>query len=342
MDFRAIVVRVGIGVCVVLSNGCAHPQKLVSVDRSKVAAADASLLVQQAILTAERPPAREGASTLRIEGLPQQDVKTMARSQDLLRSQIQIEYARARETLRTRLLKFYETDLKQFSLNLQSQFDLDKTELDRQYLAEVRALFDSTSERRAPKLIRLSFLVGFPDDNPDSEPLPEDATYFEKEHEAEAKKLRSEIEAIDKEFETKAAEISSRYASILADKQTNLKSEIFRYERELNTKAEQEALAQIKSFRESVELKLKAAISASYPATPASVVAAPKVSGLPAPPKIDYSVSGISPNWVTEVADSDLRIWAPLNNYVLVPPGKGITDKTEEFIRWRRTRKLGP
>lgn len=326
--------------------GCKKGIQTVSVDREQVlkieVAREANLALRAAIFSAERPPVRTGGETVVTPTLPAHDVRTIARSQDLLRAQIQEEYSRARRALTARLLKFYESDLRQFTLNLRTQNDVDRQELDNNFLTEIRQLFEATAAKRAPKVIRLSFIAGYPDDNPDSEPLPADTIYDRKRWEDEAKQLRADIAAIDKEFESASTLLSARYAEQVDSIKDQTAAEIKRYQRELNARAETEAAAQVKSFKGLVILKLSAATSTSYPQLTSITQSSPGVRGLPKPPVIDYSILKVDRGWVEAAVDADLKTWALLKNYSLNKSGKGITDRTEEFIRWRRTRKLGP
>lgn len=326
--------------------GCKKGIQPVSVDRDQVlkieVAREANLALRAAILTAERPPVRTGGATVVTPTLSAHDVQTMARSQDLLRAQIQEEYSRARRALTARLLKFYESDLRQFTLNLRTQNDVDRQDLDKNFLSEIRQLFETTAAKRAPKVIRLSFIAGYPDDNPDSEPLPADTIYDRKRWEDEAKQLRADIAAIDKEFESASSLLSARYTEQVDAIKDQTAAEIKRYQRELNSRAETEAAAQVKSFKGLVVLKLSAATSTSYPQLSSITQSSPGVRGLPKPPTIDYSVLNLDKGWIEATVDADLKTWALLKNYSLIKPGKGITDRTEEFIRWRRTQKLGP
>jgi len=328
------------------SIGCRKGIQTITVDRDKVikiqVVREANLALKNAIFAAERPPIRTGAASVITPKLPGHDLRTIARSQDLLRTQIQEEYARARRALTARLLKFYESDLQQFALNLRNQNELDKQDLDNAFLAEIRQLFEATAAKRAPRVIRLSFIAGYPDDNPESNPLPEDTVYDRKRWEEEAKQLRAEIAAIDKEFESASSLLSARNSEQVLGIKDQTTVEIKRYQRELNAKAEREADTQVKNFKELVILKLSTAMTTSYPQLNSISQTSPGVNPLPSPPIIDYSILKTDRAWIEATVDADLEAWALLQNFSLVKPRTGITDRTEEFIRWRRTRKLGP
>jgi hypothetical protein len=201
----------------------------------------------------------------------------------------------------------------------------------RQALQEIEIAFQEYALRRGPPVVRLSFLVGYPDPDPKSQAeIPENRPFLEQKLK-EAPSLRRRIALLDAEFEELTAQIMDR-----AQEQTEL--DLTRFQVELARKrvdalerAEEQALRLIQQTP-SLSPDAAGAFRIDIQTKPP---VAETLSGFPASQGVSVVIPGSLPQSISrQRVDSELNLWCAIQGYRLATPGEPAEDVTEEFIEW--------
>jgi hypothetical protein len=191
------------------------------------------------------------------------------------------------------------------------------------------------ADERGPRLAALAVIVGWPDPNPESKGDPTKMRVIQKHFFLEAQRLRKELAVVDKDFSDKVAGIMNDAQGKFADEQAAGRLDIDKFRDDLNRNADAEAARQVRSTPKELDIRLAGARTTVLPATPPSVVTIPATAPFDAPPKVTFTGVGLEDQ--RRLVEHDLRIWLALNRFSLSKSKKGAKDKTDEFLKWRKS-----
>jgi hypothetical protein len=203
----------------------------------------------------------------------------------------------------------------------------------------IRAIFEQYAADRMPRVLRLAFLVGFPDPNPQSVPPKEPMGTVSQAKFDEAKSLRAAISELDRNFNATVLALAATIESDNTADRTDTRLKIELNADELRQRAVNEAAQQIIRARRSLSLELAGSQRIRLPAVPGRTVNPPVIAAPMPPPKVDSRLEIEADRWARREVEGQLRIWAALNRYEL---GNGGRDATNEFIQWKKTHQSGP
>lgn len=256
-----------------------------------------------------------------------------------LRQAIENQQNQALNQLETRLASYYQTHIlettelaetQRLSKNLDLQFE--------RALELIHMDFQAYAKERAEKIVRLSFLVGWPDPNPTSKlPTGHLKPYQVKQFE-EAKQLRLDVKRIDGNFDVVARGYLDDVFNSQAISTSELHLKLARLKEDLAVRAKKEASAQVPTSFKVLGLRL----------VDSQPVILPRILGhrawipaeRPIPPIRQVPSSTISYNLQArrQVVEHDLSIWLKLNRFELVKGGRNMT---EDFRKWRESYRAG-
>jgi hypothetical protein len=256
-----------------------------------------------------------------------------------LRQAIETQQNHALDELETRLASYYQAHIlettelaetQRLSKDLDFQFEraLDRIHMD----------FQAYAKERAEKIVRLSFLVGWPDPNPLSKlPAGHQKPYQVKQFE-EAKQLRMDVKSIDGNFDLVARGYLDDVFNSQAISTSELRLKLARLKEDLAARAKKEASAQVPTSFKVLGLRL----------VDSQPVILPRIEGhsawipaeRPIAPIRQVPSSTISNNLQArrQVVEHDLRIWLKLNRFELAKGGRNMT---EDFRKWRESYRAG-
>lgn len=326
-------------IVVAISAGCAQP-------RVQPAFVDIDRVVPKS--SAVGPSVVPGAPDIKIDssasiqstpGMQVRGANTDARRAAILQL-IQENRRIAENELAERLREAYLNAVDRTEAELFSDLDERKKELLNATFASLRPIFERYAERRAQPLFTIGLFAGYPDPDPKSRrPLPE-ADKFMLEQAKQTASSRKQLEVAEEWYQGQVSAVLSNTDERIAQQILNLRIELEKQRLEAESRARQEAAAQVNtelaeinpSLAQTSPLNLKpsAGQSISVRATNSPLVLTP-------PP--DRSATILAQ--AREQARLDATVWAATVGYRLTE-SRGAPDKTEEFLEWRRKRHVGP
>jgi len=328
--------------CVVLASliagGCAKPAySAVWVDVDRILAANTTAPVPAPVVPS--PPRADGATTLKIEGRPPELLSDPSRaSKGSVRASIEEQQKAALVSLQKRLLDYYKNQALQFQVEQERELEKARMAAYDEASGRVREIFVKYAEERAPKVLRLTVIVGFPDPNPQSKPPRTTIKTFMQKMLDEAKKLREEIAAIDQAFDKEANAILASVKGATAQDEEKMRAKIEEFRTQLNDRAAKEAAAEVRISVKDLGLLLTEPSPVFVSGTPAKTLQIPAEKPLsPAPQVPSVGIpSGLEDR--RKLTQHELAIWLGLNRYRLV---QGAPDRTREFNEWRQKYRAG-
>ncbi|MFN7171455.1 MAG: hypothetical protein ACK4P3_01530 [Fimbriimonadaceae bacterium] len=229
------------------------------------------------------------------------------------------------------LRRGYDAEIDRWARMERIRLTAESREHIRQALREIEVAFQEYALRRGPPLVRLSFLVGFPDPDPKSQvEMPENRPFLEQKLK-EAPPLRRRITVLDAEFEARTAKIMDRAQEQTELDLTRFQVEVARKRIEALEQAEGQALRLIQqspSFSPDAAGEFRIDIQPEPPI-------AETLPGFPASEGVAVVLPGSLPQSVArQRVDSELNLWCAIQGYRLATPGEPAKDVTEEFIEW--------
>ena len=324
----------------VLTAGCSSEQQAVFVDLESVVAAE-SLPVPPNIAAPQQPGTFEG-STLTLPPLKARTLRLEDTQQRINRVQDVIRKAReqAYRELSARLRETYLNEIKQIETERLGSLEGPYREAIAAVLSRIRSQFEAYAEKRGPKVVKLALLAGFPDSDPQSQrPPPQDKKWPYHDF-LEAKQLRAEIAALDKEYELGLQAVLDEPDAAKAEEITKIRVQIEQMRADADRRAQEEAAKQVQREQEELRSALADKREVTLPAIPGRTVKVPGSDPVTAPPKVEALGVDELRKRLRATIQSDLTIWAGQRDYKLVKKGAG-TDATKEFIEWRNGRHAG-
>jgi hypothetical protein len=236
--------------------------------------------------------------------------------------------------LESQLRALFAREAKRFEVELLRSFELDSEASLQQLGSQIRMAFEVYGNARMPKVARLAFLVGWPDPNPANEPPASDLKPVPKARFNEAAALRQELARLDLEFLQAVQELTASREAELADRRTKLLVAIEQKRDEMNRAAELEAERQMAAVVREFNLKLVGGAKIEFDRVEASEIEVGADHAMPEPVQVTSLTSAADPAFVRPEVEADLKIWLGLNGFTLARNG---TDRTKEFIEWRRS-----
>lgn len=334
LGFRAGIVALAFTAAM----GCRTPKTTgVSVDVAQILTAEP--FSEAPSPETPRPPRPAPGITTTVPAQPARTLSDPSRaSTTSVRASIEAQQKEALQTLERRLREYYKTQIQQFELERQTELEAGRAEAYAQASDRIRQAFLAYADARAPKTLRLTVLVGFPDPNPDSVPPRTPVKTFLQKMLDEAKQLREELAQLDLELEGKTNAILTSVAEANAQDEAAMRVKVEEFRNQLNERASREAEAEVRTSVKELGLQLTDANPIVVPGTPSRRVEIPAEAPFPAAPKVPSVGIPHGLDDRRRLIEHELGIWLGLNRYRLE---KGATDKTEEFQKWRQKQRAG-
>ena len=202
----------------------------------------------------------------------------------------------------------------------------------------VRAEFETYADKRGAKVVRLTSLVGFPDPNPLSLTPTTPVPKYVLDRLAEAAALRTEIAALEAEYERRVGEILAGVAKQYDIDLTQARLEIEQDREAAIAKAEKEALNDANAAYKALSPLLISSMKVDLRGQPAQSVTLPAVKPPMAAPQIREQTLNAAQR--RKILEDQLHIWISTNGYELSKSADGVEDVTAQFVKWREDRKL--
>jgi hypothetical protein len=318
-------------VCGCLLAGCGDPEE-VWIDTSQALVPEPPPLSATAPALPAIPGARNELPLIENQSLVASDVRSLTRAA--------LQKARASQEnlfreLRDRLAETYRAELEGVRqttiIEVIQQYDEDLT----QAFVDIRAKFEAHALQVGPLVHRLSWLAGFPDPDPRSRRTPR-GTYIERKEAEESAKIRPEIDRLRAQYQAEVQEILSRLALDLRADLEALADEVDDKDRETLLRAESEA-------REQASIGLARLEESAFDArkvleaVPGVVVQRDPV---PAKPAEVWRAQNRDLYPQEERLRSEALIFARSRGWRLSKMKRGVPDRTQEFLEWRKSMGL--
>lgn len=250
---------------------------------------------------------------------------------------------KASQSLTRQLLSFYDRLAQKFAKDERKRLGDTYRSAYESVNPQIRQRFEIYAEARCPVMIRLAFLVGWPDPDPDSLLKPDESTRpVAVQRLNEAKQLRDKLRNFDLDYKKDVQSLLDKAESEANQEQTEALLRIAKMADELRAQAIKEAESQVKLKPAELGLRMTSNEPISFPAIPEKKIVLPESEKLPAPPKVQSRMWSLSPEGRLELLNKQLLIWSKVNGYELAKRRSDGRDATKEFIRWRKNLKLGP
>jgi hypothetical protein len=197
-------------------------------------------------------------------------------------------------------------------------------------IAAIAAIVENSAEVRGPKVVRLALLAGWPDDGrSDFVRFAAQRGPVEESWDAEAERLRKELEEHDASVSRQIEAILSQFQALIDTERATNEA---RVAEEIRRADEQAARLARERFSETARLTLPRLLGATNDVLPGreeTVLRLPGAQGetvassRPLPFPIAY-----------EALRSRLDIWLSIRGYKLASSPDGVSDRTGEFIAW--------
>jgi hypothetical protein len=321
-----------------LVGGCSAPgTQPVSIDIERILASEKPEVAGSP--PAPKPPKPAGAIVQNIPARPAQAIRDPSRSSPgSVRASLEKQQREALQTLERRLRDYYRLQAEAFELEQNREWEKAEAGLYADANIKIRLAFGDYAEARAPKVVRLAVLVGFPDPNPNSIPPKNPLRPVAQARFDEAKRLREELQRLDDEFMGIVEDILAAVVTQGVGQKEDMLARVKNFRNEMNRRAEVEAQAEVRTSVKELGLQLIEPSPVVVPGAPARRVEIPAETPLPPAPQVP-SVGiprGLADR--RKLIQHELTIWLGLNRYRLV---KGGHDATEDFQRWRETYRAG-
>jgi hypothetical protein len=312
--------------CALTLAGCATNRETVYVDLSSI---HPSSLQPVAELPSPKAPGATPGETLTLPATEPTSITLGARD-DLLRENIE----RAERELSRALSREYLDEAEREASALLGALNPERDAALAAAQDRIRERFSIYAEERAPKLARLTAIVGFPDPNPASTPSTQEMPEYARRLLEEARQLRADLRSIDAAYEADVAAILQEVTSEYDNKLAELQAQIARQRSDAIERAEQNAVRQAQSAYAALQPSLLKRETVEVPGTPAKTVTIEPVQAMPEPPKVESNL--LTPQEREALLKEQLTIWSSARGYVLSQTPIGARDATDEFKEWRK------
>lgn len=312
--------------------GCRGPeQEFVWVDLSdaaRVLSAEAAIDWPQIAAGSINLP----AATLTLPGVPSSVVDravVAARRADaltLLQEQLKDTQAKLEEAYRVQL----RAAARSLAADLRESLRERADEASEASIAAISAILENSAEVRGPKVVRLALLVGWPDDGRSNfVRFASQRGPVEESWDAEAERLRAELEEHDAWVSRQIEAILSQFQGIIDTERATNEARI---QEEIRRADEQAARLARERFAETAQLTLPRLLG-----TGRDVIAGREATTLTLPGAVGEEVRSERPGPMPIPYDalrSRLDIWLRIRGYKLASSPEGVSDRTGEFIAW--------
>jgi len=323
----------------ILVSGCASPQPervFVSVDR--VLAAES---IGQPSFQMPKPPGPVPATVVRQPGLPATSVsdRTAARL-EAAKKLISENRSRSIDTLSKMLERIYDARAEDEIAKREQDAEPGRSAILTAAVTKLRSAFDAYSQLRSPLVTRLNAIAQSIDLQ--AVPLPPSVTPHAKLRIEEANTLRSQIRKLDAAYDAQAAGILADAQKEIDAESATLSREATVTRQEARAKALSEAETQATATQASLNVQVTKLIPESLPAVQGRTLTIPGSAILSMPPQPKYEAIFGSLEERRRLIDEQIDIWVKTTGGVRSSTPNGAHDRTEEFLQWRSTHKVGP
>lgn len=329
----------GFGVALAALGACAPPPALVYVDRNAILANEPGLIRESVFQARETPVSIDQSLSLPSLGERQFSHAAAEARVKEAREAIAANRQRALEALRRELYESLLRRLERFRAERDDALEATYARLVEEADAKLAKLFAEYADQRRPRVIRLSYHVGYPfpsvsmlSDPPADRPL-------DRKQVGEARQLYRELDTLEDDFRTEFVKISEEVFVKLAQARQEAALEIADQIGKNQEQAERDARAAIESISADLDLSLIDEEGVRLPAVKSETT---RVRSEGARDVTPAALEGVGPiESATQRMETDLALWAKLNRYRIVKDARLGLDKTKAFQEWRTSRKVG-
>jgi hypothetical protein len=200
----------------------------------------------------------------------------------------------------------------------------------------IKEAFDSFATARAPVLLRLSFLIGFPPSAELRQIRGENLGPNEIKRNEEIRELQRKLAELDREYENVLVRLDDQLREQLGDEVTEFSKRLEAKQAEISARADREARSQVSAVSKTIHDQILNKFSLSFDRSEAAR-ASVQVPASTNKIQVPYGWKTSSPAEFRQRLQSELEIWLRLNRYERAQEGENAPDKTAEFESWRKT-----
>ncbi len=329
-------------ICLVIFSvgGCVRQSPSAYVDLQTILNEETPSHAPKAVTAQQPPPFSIPASSL--PPLPEEIIARPADGAPSAEQLLRQNRLRAYRDLEARLRDVYLSEVHRAE---QAQIDLltpSRTQAEQDARQKLRDLFDRYASQRGPLVTQIALIAGFPDPDPKSRMQPVLDNPLTRFRMGTAKRLRSQIDDLDKQYDVEARRILLGLDQQADAELTRIKAEMEVARGNAEVQARKEAAKQVRVIERNIGASLASEGNTVLPAisgktAPGSAVPIPLAQPRTEAPKaMDDSAAR------QKLLSDELAIWLAVNGYRQEVSRDKAPDRTAEFIEWRKTHRLGP
>lgn len=312
---------------------------LVYVDLDRAAA---SSIANLSLDIPTQPPTAPGATASELEPLEARRLDFSGNASRLAKVQEEVRIAQE-ETIRqltAELRQSYLKEVDELERERIAGIESEKKEAFERAWGRLRTRFQQYADLRGPDAIRMAVYAGFPviANAPNRDFAWNNAA---KRQIADAQKLKTKLEELRKAYDADAKEILAQAGDEVAAILGKLRLEMEALREAAEKRARDEANKQTQEMVKDIESVLSGKSEVILPRRPGVKTSTEAVPSLPAPPTLDTRSTEALMRRSREAVRSEAEVWAALHGYTLTTE-KGPTDRTSEFLEWRKRHHPGP
>ncbi len=327
----------------VLTTGCSQ-RTPPTIYLNLAEAAAAQPVVAYAVAPNPTPPAVPGPTQASMPPLAARKLDFSANKSRLAKVEDAVRQARE-QAIADQSRKLREAYMKEIdSLEASRTADLspERKAAYAKVFALMRTRFQKYADDRASDVIRLALLAGRPDPDPTSAKLPpEDGKALVKRfHEASA--IRTRLTEVDRVYEVDVRAIIAAADDDIASKLLALRVEIEKLRADAEVRAKKDAEAQVQKSLERTDSILSGKAEVELPPEPGVAASTPAAKPLPRVEGVRMPSAAELIREREEAVLSDAKIWIAQRGATLSQVPSVGTNRTKEFMEWRKRQRLGP
>jgi len=326
-------------VLVALSGCKSSKPPLVYVDLDRAAASSVSDL---SLDIPSQPPAAPGATTSELEPLEARRLDFSGNASRLAKVQEEVRIAQE-ETIRqltAELRQSYLKEVDELERERLAGIEGEKKDAFERAWGRLRERFQQYADARGPDAVRMAVYAGFP--VPASAPSRDFAwNNAAKRQSADAQKLKIKLDELKRVYDQDAKEILAQAGDEVSAILGKLRLEMESLRDAAEKRARDEADKQTQEMVKDLESVLSGKSEVILPRRPGVKTSTEAVPSMPSPPTLDTDSAQALMRRSREAVRSEAEVWASLHGYTL-SARRGPTDRTSEFLEWRKQHHPGP
>lgn len=249
---------------------------------------------------------------------------------------------KAYRDLEARLREVYIGDVARAEKDQMDLLEPARTEAAEAARTRLREIFEEYADQRGPLVTRIALIAGFPDPDPNSKRQPVSDSPLIQQRAEEAKQLRTQIADLEKTYNDTVTELLRNVDRESDIELTRIKASMELARNKAEQRAREDAAKQARSIEKSVGPSLAFEGDTVLPAVAGQNMPSKIIASKPLQPQVSpLSIPDTEVIRMQRLQD-ELDIWLAINGYRQAESREKASDRTSEFIEWRKSHHLGP